>query len=79
MDKVLYVQAMNAKCNNIIDFYDWLAEVKQVDDKKRFECEQAIKSLVPLTGTTPPLHHPPLLPPQRLTTLPSSWRRRKAS
>ena len=34
MNQVLYVQATNAKCNEIVDFRDWLAEVKRVDDEK---------------------------------------------
>jgi hypothetical protein len=43
MDQVFYAQATNAKCNEIVDLRDWIGEVKQLDDEKRFERLQAIK------------------------------------
>jgi hypothetical protein len=36
--------ALSPKCNDVADLRDWLAEVKHLDDKKRFECQQAIKA-----------------------------------
>ena len=44
MNQVLYMQVTNMKCNNIVDFHEWLAEVKCVDDKKCFEHNQAVKA-----------------------------------
>lgn len=44
MNHVLYVQAMNVKCNKITNFHEWLNKVKHVDDKKHFEHEQAVKA-----------------------------------
>jgi hypothetical protein len=44
MDQVLYVQATNAKYNEIVELHDWLSEVKSLDDKKRFERLQAIEA-----------------------------------
>jgi hypothetical protein len=40
----LYVQVTNAKVNLVKDFCKWLAEVKGLDDEKRFECDQMIKA-----------------------------------
>jgi hypothetical protein len=44
MDQVLYAQATNAKCNEIPDLREWIAEVKALDDEKRFERQQNIKA-----------------------------------
>jgi hypothetical protein len=44
MDQVLYAQATHAKCNDIADLHMWLADVKQLDDEKRFEIQQNIKA-----------------------------------
>ena len=33
MDQVLYVLATNAKCNDIGDLREWLAEIKCLDDR----------------------------------------------
>jgi hypothetical protein len=44
MDQVLYLQASNAKCNEIADLRKWLAKVKDLDDEKHFERLQNIKA-----------------------------------
>src|ERR1700720_2576420 len=44
MDQVLYIQATNAKCNDIKDLRAWVAEVKRLDVEKRFKRLQAIKA-----------------------------------
>src|SRR5882762_4084903 len=44
MDQVLYVQATNAKYNEIVELRDWLSKVKSLDDEKHFEHLQAIKA-----------------------------------
>jgi hypothetical protein len=44
MDQVLYVQATNAKCNEIVGLRNWIAEVKQLDDMKHFKRHQAVKA-----------------------------------
>jgi hypothetical protein len=44
MDQVLYSQAMNNKCNKIVDLREWLAKVKDLDDEKCFKCQQNIKA-----------------------------------
>jgi hypothetical protein len=44
MDQVLYVQAMNMKFNKIVDLREWLSKVKSLDNKKHFECFEAIKA-----------------------------------
>jgi hypothetical protein len=43
MDQVLYIQATNAKCNDLEDLHQWLAKVKHLDDEKHFECVQAVR------------------------------------
>ena len=49
MNQVLYVQVTNVKCNDIVDFRKWLAEVKHVDDTKCFESNQPLSRVLPLT------------------------------
>jgi hypothetical protein len=44
MDQVLYAQATNAKCNDIADLCEWITEVKDLDNEKRFEHQQNIKA-----------------------------------
>jgi hypothetical protein len=58
MDQVLYMQSTNAKYNKIVKPHDWLSEVKSLNDKKCFECLQAIKASNRVLPLPVPSHMP---------------------
>ena len=57
MNQVLYVQVTNAKDNNVVDFHEWLAMVKRVDDEKCFEHGQATKAFEQSMASTHAASH----------------------